>query len=341
MDKLFDVVKGKHLNKWEEKDEDFEEQEGLLEVEEEDEEKEPEEKKEKIQPSLNRVGDYNYESVQELEPEIDHYEKEFAERKNLLRLQRKIEIIHTKRVQFGLNAILTYLFQMTLVVLIFYELRHNPTYYKVIYCIVERPIMFGRFVCTVILHLSLTDDVSLGLKMMKYAVNHPFKFNSCAMAWFCGFMQMTSTLGVELSNIGVILGANDTISIVFNFIAVAIIAEFDNYVFDSLTAEPLKCIVEKRFTVPAFPIIHTSSKKCNPEEVGRIKDPQGKRYRLKISMNERSWTNITMFIVYKILRAFYVSMFYYFLPFTTIILSTLLPTLRRGPEQFRGCRPYD
>lgn len=98
MDKLFDVVKGKHLNKWEEKGEDFEEQEGLLEVEEEDEEKEPEEKKEKIQTSLNRVGDYNYESVQELEPEIDHYEKEFAEKKNLLRLQRKIEIIHTKRV---------------------------------------------------------------------------------------------------------------------------------------------------------------------------------------------------------------------------------------------------
>lgn len=98
MDKLFDVVKGKHLNKWEEKDEDFEEQEGLLEIVEEDEEKEPVEKKEKIQTSLNRVGDYNYESVNELEPDIDHYEKEFAEKKNLLRLQRKIEIIHTKRV---------------------------------------------------------------------------------------------------------------------------------------------------------------------------------------------------------------------------------------------------
>jgi len=37
MDNLFDVVKGKHLNKWEEKDEDLEEQEGLLELEEEDE----------------------------------------------------------------------------------------------------------------------------------------------------------------------------------------------------------------------------------------------------------------------------------------------------------------
>lgn len=51
---------------------------------------------------------------------------------------------------------------------------------------------------------------------------------------------MTSSLGVELSNIGVILAANDTISIVFNFIAVAIIAEFDNYVFDSMKNESFK-----------------------------------------------------------------------------------------------------
>jgi hypothetical protein len=98
--------------------------------------------------------------------------------------------------------------------------------------------------------------------MMKYSVNHPYRFNSFGMAWMCGFMQMTSSLGVELSNIGVILGANDTISIVFNFIAVAIIAEFDNYVFDSLESETFKHIIENRFTKLAFPIIHTSSKKC-------------------------------------------------------------------------------
>ncbi len=75
-------------------------------------------------------------------------------------------------------------------------------------------------------------------------------------------MQMTSSLGVELSNIGVILAANDTISIVFNFIAVAIIAEFDNYVFDSMKNESFKLIINKRFTRPALPVCHTTSKKC-------------------------------------------------------------------------------
>ena len=214
--------------------------------------------------------------------------------------------------------------------MIFYELMHNPTYYKVIWCIVERPIMFARFICTIILHLSLTDEVTGGLKMMKYAVNHPFKFNSFVMAWFCGFMQYTSSLGVELSNIGVILGANDTISIVFNFIAVAIIAEFDNYVFDSMKNENFKHIVDERFTKPAFPVIHTTSKKCKENEKGKIRDANGKRYLLKIKIGSRSWTNLFFFAIYKVLRAFYVSMFYYFLPFITIIMSTLLPTYRRA-----------
>ena len=234
---------------------------------------------------------------------------------------------------------MTYVFQMSLVIMIFYELWHNPTYYKVIWCIVYRPIMFARFICTIILHLSLTDEVTDGLKMMKYAVNHPTRFNSFAMAWICGFMQMTSSLGVELSNIGVILGANDTISIVFNFIAVAIIAEFDNYVFDSMKAETLKHIVDERFTKPAFPIIHTSSKKCKDSEKGKIRDADGKRYKLKINMKDRSYCNLVFFFLYKMLRMFYVSLFYYFLPFLTIILSTLLPTFKRA-DQPRGCRPY-
>ncbi len=51
------------------------------------------------------------------------------------------------------------------------------------------------------------------------------------MAFMSGFLQTVSCLGVELANIGVLCGADDTISIVFNFIALAIIAEFDNYVF--------------------------------------------------------------------------------------------------------------
>ena len=51
-----------------------------------------------------------------------------------------------------------------------------------------------------------------------------------------------------MANIGVICGANDTISIIFNFIALAIIAEFDNYVYASMKGESFKALCEKEFT---------------------------------------------------------------------------------------------
>ena len=73
--------------------------------------------------------------------------------------------------------------------------------------------MFARFICATILHLSLVDEVNAGIINMKFAVNHPYKFESVFFAWLAGFLQCISGLTVELANIGVICGANDTINI--------------------------------------------------------------------------------------------------------------------------------
>lgn len=73
-------------------------------------------------------------------------------------------------------------------------------------------------------------------------------------------------MNVELANIGVICGANDTISIVFNFIALAIIAEFDNYVFGSMKHESFKELTDRKFTRYALVNHHTSSKKCADDD---------------------------------------------------------------------------
>lgn len=221
---------------------------------------------------------------------------------------------------------------MTLILMIFYELRFNPAYNIVIVCQVKRPIMFARFICAIILHLSLTDEVTGGLKMMKFAINHPYKFQNFTMAYTTGFMQFLSSLGVEVSNLAVILAANDTISIVFNFIAVAIIAEFDNYVFDSMKNEVFKHIIEEKFTEKVFKITHTTSKKCKDAELSKVKDEHGNRRPLKVTFKSRSCCHKVLFVLYKIMRSFYVSVFYYFLPFMVIVVSTMVPTIYRGRE---------
>jgi hypothetical protein len=91
--------------------------------------------------------------------------------------------------------------------------------------------LFGRFICASILHMSLIDEVSAGLDFMKYSVNHPYMFQHFGWPWLIGALQFTAAIGVETSNIGVLCAALDPINLVFNFIALAIVAEFDNYVF--------------------------------------------------------------------------------------------------------------
>ena len=67
--------------------------------------------------------------------------------------------------------------------------------------------------------------------MMKYSVNHPWKFESYIEAFWVGFMQTFVVLSVELVNL-VVLNTNPTImDILMNFLALVIISDFDDYFF--------------------------------------------------------------------------------------------------------------
>ena len=115
--------------------------------------------------------------------------------------------------------------------MVYYEIFNNCNYSTTIIQLTSTAMLFGRFICASILHMSLIDEVSSGLAFMKFSVNHPYKFQNILIPWSVGFMQFASALGVESSNIGVLCCAEDPINLVFNFIALAIVAEFDNYVF--------------------------------------------------------------------------------------------------------------
>ena len=79
---------------------------------------------------------------------------------------------------------------------------------------------------------------------MKYALNHRHALLYYKKAAILGFLQAFITIGVETVNMLVILQSDTTQDVVFNFIAVAIISDFDNFVFSSLRNEPLKELVD-------------------------------------------------------------------------------------------------
>lgn len=149
------------------------------------------------------------------------------------------------------------------------------------------------------------------------------------MAFQIGLMQFTCTLFVEVVNLIVLCAVNDAVNIIFNFTAIAIVAEFDNFVFDSMKNESFKELLEEEFTEKVLIINHTTSKKCKADELSTVKNEDGELRPLKVVFKDREPLNKIYFVVYKVIKAFYVSVYFYFMPFTVILISAIVPILYR------------
>ena len=120
-------------------------------------------------------------------------------------------------------------------------------------------IVFSRFMCGIVLHVSLSGEMKQGLINMKYAVNHPWKFVDYKIAWFCGFMQAFNVLVVELVNFSALLTNFTIIDIIMNFLALVVIAEFDEYFFSAVTNDPLVDIITGEGAYENFLIIQRTT----------------------------------------------------------------------------------
>lgn len=67
---------------------------------------------------------------------------------------------------------------------------------------------------------------------------------------------------IETSNTLVVLMTADTLSVISNFVALVIIAEFDSFIFASMNGESFRRLIEPEFVEKVFIVSHTSSKKC-------------------------------------------------------------------------------
>ena len=113
-------------------------------------------------------------------------------------------------------------------------------------------------------------------------------------------MQFIGAFFTEIINILVICSLPTIMEIIMNFIALGAISEIDNYYLASLSICPLKCALEE-------PLIVTRK--------GR-------------ELNERPWKPMFVHVIYRALRVFQVSFYYYFTPFLAVIFTYLVAGTR-------------
>lgn len=94
---------------------------------------------------------------------------------------------------------------MVLVYEVIHELQYNCQYSYTFIQTASTMIIFARFICGSILHLSLLDEMDSGQEMMKFSLNHHYLFNFYPAAFMIGLMQFLSSFLVELINMVVIV----------------------------------------------------------------------------------------------------------------------------------------
>ena len=139
-------------------------------------------------------------------------------------------IMDNKRTNIMIQAMFTFACQQITVILIMIEiiLGSQDKFFKFESSFF---LQFVKFICTTILHLYLMGELTAALERMKFVLNHGYKFASPNFAFANTVAQSTSILIVELCSLLIILSSEEALETVMNFIALAIIAAFDDYVY--------------------------------------------------------------------------------------------------------------
>jgi len=191
----------------------------------------------------------------------------------------------------------------------------------------------------------MEPELTKGLQMMKFAANHPFRFHNrqWGIAWATGLCKVVVIMSVELLNIlGLIQKCSMTDS-VMGYLRYFIIASFDSFVFNSMNGAPFEEIVKQgnyMLTIDRTTSLKNSwasetyvesLSKADQQEfpcktLTSKEDMQRKLLlRRHLSFWDRSSVNKLCHLIYRVLKMFYVSFYFYFVPMIIWSLDIFLP----------------
>lgn len=96
---------------------------------------------------------------------------------------------------------------------------------------------------------------------MKFAQNHPWKFDNYFIAWLSGFLQASMVLYVETVNYIALLTNLSHLDIVMNFLALVVIADFDDFFYGALFDNEYKDVITDTDTYEEFLFLQTTTSK--------------------------------------------------------------------------------
>ena len=95
-----------------------------------------------------------------------------------------------------------------------------------------------KFVCGILMHYSLTDSIERGVEMMKFALNHPWKFKDPHTAFYCGFTYSILNYVVEVFNFMLLSTSTNVLGCFWNFLGVNVIRNLGSFIYNPIRHSP-------------------------------------------------------------------------------------------------------
>jgi len=85
-----------------------------------------------------------------------------------------------------------------------------------------------RFICTILLHIELIEDVKQGLLMLDFLNTHPEQFDQTYMAFAIAAMQLTGGFLAEITNLFMLATRSSVEVCITFFVAFHVLCTIDN-----------------------------------------------------------------------------------------------------------------
>jgi hypothetical protein len=189
--------------------------------------------------------------------------------------------------------------------------------------------------------------------MMKYAINHWWKFKFYRCAVFAGFLQFIAMFGIALANYLVITISDNVLDVAKDFTALLIIADFDDIFANTNGSTQARDIVtgdcyERCFVIevttshdakadnehnkPPKDLVYELMIKDDIAKMGKEETlqkyaeyPRKRPESIRINFSDRAFENQVYYLVYRAFRVFHVTIWFYFFPFLALLATYYFP----------------
>jgi hypothetical protein len=172
-------------------------------------------------------------------------------------------------------------------------------------------------------------QIRSSLEQMKFIVNHSYKFEQPYSAFISALMHLIAAVSIELLNMLSILQTNGIMEFVRDFTALVIIEQFEVFLTAALDEGCLlKLISHPGFRKTCLMIERTSSSKREDERAKKLKGiDEQQELPVVVNLLERGYWELVGYLMYKLLKLLYVSVWFYYLPIIMFYALYFVPYL--------------